>query len=136
MSIKNNALLWTVVLLSFQCRYGAATTGSIFGTLKDPSGAVIPGAQVTVTNISQGIQTKTTTDDKGNYKFPSLTVGHYNLEASAKGFKTAKRSDLVVDLDTALQNDLTMEVIEKVEEVDRRRKRRCRSRPPVRRWAK
>ena len=94
-----------------------ATTGSIFGTLKDPSGAVIPGATITVTNIAQGIQTKTTTDDKGAYTFPSLTVGRYNLVAEASGFKVAKRNDLVIDLDSALQTDLSMEMIEKIEEV-------------------
>ena len=117
MSIKNNALRGVVVLISLQMPIWGATTGSIFGTLKDPSGGVIPGAQVTVTNISQGIQTKTTTDEKGIYNFPSLTVGRYNLEAAARGFKIAKRSDLAIDLDTALQTDLTLEVIEKVEEV-------------------
>ena len=94
-----------------------ATTGSISGTLKDPSGAVIPGATVIATNTAQGIQTKTTTDDKGVYNFPSLTVGRYNLQAEAPGFKVAKRNDLVVDLDSALQIDLSMEMIEKIEEV-------------------
>jgi len=95
----------------------AATTGSIFGTLKDPSGAVIPGATITVTNIAQGIQTKTMTDDKGAYTFPSLTVGRYNLVAEASGFKVAKHNDLVIDLDSAVQTDLSMEMIEKIEEV-------------------
>jgi len=105
------------LLLSVAALSWGATTGSIFGTLKDPSGAVIPGAVITVTNTAQGIQTKTMTDDKGNYNFPSLTVGRYNLEAEAPGFKTVKRNDLVIDLDTALQTDLSMEMIEKIEEV-------------------
>ena len=115
---KINALLLVAVSL-FICpdMTRAATTGSIFGTLKDPSGAVIPGATIIVTNTAQGIQTKTMTDDKGNYNFPSLTVGRYNLEAEAPGFKTVKRNDLVIDLDTALQTDLSMEMIEKIEEV-------------------
>ncbi len=95
----------------------AATTGSIFGTLKDPSGAVIPGATITVTNTAQGIQTKTVTDEKGAYTFPSLTVGRYNLVAEASGFKVAKRNDLVIDLDSSVQTDLSMEMIEKIEEV-------------------
>ena len=105
------------LLLSVAALSWGATTGSIFGTLKDPSGAVIPGATITVTNTAQGIQTKTTTDDKGVYTFPSLTVGRYNLVAEASGFKAAKRNDLVIDLDSALQIDLSMEMIEKIEEV-------------------
>ena len=105
------------LLLSVAALSWGATTGSIFGTLKDPSGAVIPGAMIIVTNTAQGIQTKTTTDDKGVYTFPSLTVGRYNLVAEASGFKAAKRNDLVIDLDSALQIDLSMEMIEKIEEV-------------------
>jgi len=104
------------LLLSVAALSWGATTGSIFGTLKDPSGAVIPGAMIIVTNTAQGIQTKTTTDDKGVYTFPSLTVGRYNLVAEASGFKAAKRNDLVIDLDSALQIDLSMEMIEKIEE--------------------
>src|SRR5665213_1932813 len=110
-------LLVALSLFIFPSVTRAATTGSIFGTLKDPSGAVIPGGVITVTNTAQGIQTKTMTDDKGNYNFPSLTVGRYNLEAEAPGFKTVKRNDLVIDLDRALQTDLSMEMIEKIEEV-------------------
>ncbi len=95
----------------------AATTGSISGTLKDPSGAVIPGVSLTVTNTAQGIQRKTTSDDKGFYIFPSLPVGRYDLEAQVEGFRSAKRNGLVIDADSALHIDLTVEMIEKIEEV-------------------
>ena len=44
-------------------------------------------------------------------------MGRYNLEAEASGFKIVKRNDLVIDLDSALQTDLSMEMIEKIEEV-------------------
>src|SRR3978361_2129364 len=91
----------------------AATTGTISGTLKDPSGAVIPGATITVTNTAQGVQDKTKTDDKGVYPFPRLQVGRYSLQAEAQGFKTVKRNELAVDLDSALQIDLPMEMVEK-----------------------
>jgi Carboxypeptidase regulatory-like domain/TonB dependent receptor len=95
----------------------AATTGSISGTLKDPTGAVIPGAILIATNTAQGIQTKTTTDDKGFYTFPSLPVGRYDLQAQVEGFRPAKRTGLVIDADSALQIDLTVEMIERIEEV-------------------
>ena len=105
------------VLLSCHAALLAATTGSISGVLKDPTGAVIPGAMFTATNTAQGIQTKTTTDDKGFYKFPSLPVGRYDLQAQVEGFRTAKRTGLVVDADSALHIDLTVEMIERIEEV-------------------
>jgi hypothetical protein len=95
----------------------AATTGSISGTLKDPSGAVIPGVTLIATNMAQGIQNKTTSDDKGYYIFPSLPVGRYDLQAQVEGFRTVKRSGLVIDADSALHVDLTVEMIEKIEEV-------------------
>src|SRR4029079_5961734 len=95
----------------------AATTGSISGTLKDPSGAVIPGAMLVVTNTAQGIQTRTTTDNKGFYIFPSLSVGRYDLQAQVEGFRPAKRNGLTIDADSALHIDLTAEMIEKIEEV-------------------
>ena len=66
------------LLLSIGALCWGATGGSISGTLKDPSGAVIPGAMVIATNTAQGIQFKTTTDEKGFYIFPSLSVGRYN----------------------------------------------------------
>jgi Carboxypeptidase regulatory-like domain len=95
----------------------AGTTGSIAGTIKDQSGAVIPGAKLTVTHTTQGIQTKTTSDSKGDYTFPSLPVGRYDLQVTADGFKAQNRSGLTIDLDSALQIDLALELAQHVEEV-------------------
>jgi Carboxypeptidase regulatory-like domain len=95
----------------------AGTTGSISGTIKDPSGAVIPGAIVTVTNTAMGIARKTTADSKGDYAFGTLAVGRYDLEVSADGFRSYKRGGLIVDVDSALRVDPMMEMIEKSEVV-------------------
>ena len=94
----------------------AATTGSISGTVKDPSGAVIPGATVTATDTATNVQSKTVSDDKGFYAFPSLPVGRYNVKAE-EGFGTQARNNLQVDANGALVVDLTIEMAEKVEEV-------------------
>jgi len=83
----------------------------------DPSGAVIPGAEVIATSTTQGIANKTTTDTKGFYSFPSLPVGMYDVKAELTGFKVRTRKGLTVDLDSALQIDLTMEMAERIEEV-------------------
>src|SRR5436190_19432208 len=90
-------------LFALQC--WAATTGSISGTVKDPSGAVIPGATVTVTNTANGIQYKTMADSKGDYTFPTLTPGRYDLEVTAEGFRVNKRTALIVNADGALRID-------------------------------
>src|SRR5205085_5191083 len=95
----------------------AATTGSITGTVKDQSGAVIPRANITVTNTAQGIQTKTTSDSSGLYTFPSLTVGRYDLHAEADGFKPQNKAGITVDLDAVVQIDLSLELAARVEEI-------------------
>ncbi len=94
-----------------------ATTGSISGTVKDPSSAVIPGATVTATNTATNVATKTVTDDKGFYAFPSLPVGRYNVKVEEEGFGGQSRNNLDVDANGALVEDLTLEMAEKVEEV-------------------
>src|SRR5579884_2910229 len=117
--IVNNTLKLAGAALSliFSAGAYAATTGSIAGTVKDPTGAVVPGASIVVTNTAQGVQTKTTSDAKGAYTFPSLPVGTYDLKASITGFKEQTRKGLAVDLDAALQVDLTLELEQKSEEV-------------------
>lgn len=72
--IRSISLMLAAVLL-WHAALTAATTGSISGTIKDPSGAVLPGVALTATNPATGIQNKTTTDGSGFYSFPSLAVG-------------------------------------------------------------
>ena len=119
MYVKRIALfVCAALLLAMQSAIlTAATTGSISGTVKDPSGAVIPGVMVTATNSATNIQSKTTTDDKGFYAFPSLPVGRYIVKAELEGFGSPSRNNLDVDANGALVADLTMEMAEKVEEV-------------------
>ena len=76
----------------------AQTTGSIRGTLKDPSGAVIPGAQVTATLEGQNVPHVTTTDENGDYEFAVLPVGTYTLEVTATGFKKYAQKGIDVSL--------------------------------------
>lgn len=95
----------------------SAVTGSISGTITDPTGAVIPTASVTVTNVAQGVKTVAMADEKGVYTFPSLPVGTYNLLVEAPGFKPQTRDKIAVDLDSVQEFSFTLEVQEKVEEV-------------------
>ncbi|MBZ5633411.1 MAG: carboxypeptidase regulatory-like domain-containing protein [Acidobacteriia bacterium] len=94
-----------------------AVTGRITGTVKDASGGAIPGAMVTATNTEQNTQTKTTTDAKGDYAFPSLPVGNYEVQCESRGFRTEKRIGLVIDANAAIQLDLTLELAQRTEEV-------------------
>src|SRR5262249_61823155 len=71
---------------------GQTTTGSIVGTVSDPSGAVIAGANITVTNINTGIAVKTTSDSAGDYVVTPLSVGRYSVTVEAAGFKKTLRT--------------------------------------------
>lgn len=95
----------------------AATTGSISGTVKDPSGAVMAGATVIATETSTNVESKTMTDEKGFYAFPSLPVGRYSIKAEQTDFGTQVRNNLQVDTNSALVVDVTMQMAERVEEV-------------------
>ena len=110
-------VVFVYLLIALPALVRAATTGSISGTVKDPSGAVIPGATVTATASATNVQTKTVSDDKGFYSFPSLPVGRYNVKVEEEGFGSQGKSNLQVDANGALAVDLTLEMAEKVEEV-------------------
>jgi hypothetical protein len=88
----------------------AAANGSVGGVVTDRSGSVIPGATLTLTNTAQGIPYNTATDSKGAYSFPSVPVGRYDLAVDAPGFQRHHRTGLVIELNSALHLDLTLEV--------------------------
>src|SRR5207248_2034775 len=94
-----------------------AVTGRISGTIKDPSGAAIPGATITLTNTAQGLQTKTTTDASGNYSLPSVPVATYDILFEAQGFRAEKRTGLVIDANAAIEQNMTLELAQRTEEV-------------------
>ena len=105
-------MIWlTCLVAAFFLSSGTAFAqggGKITGIVKDPSGAVIPGATVSLTNTATGAKRATTTDNQGAYSFPALAVSQYDLEAQASGFLPQQRTGLVIDVDSALQVDLNL----------------------------
>ena len=104
-------------LLSFSALGWGAVTGRIAGTITDSTGAVVPKATITVTNVAQGIQAKTQSDDKGEYTFPSLAVGNYDILFEAKGFRSEKRTGLALDANAAVEQDMMLDVAQRADEV-------------------
>jgi hypothetical protein len=80
----------------------ASVGGSISGTVKDPSGNVVPNAQVTVRETGTEISHISHTDGKGYYIFPVLPVGHYLLDIQAAGFAGYERKDIALDTSAVL----------------------------------
>jgi hypothetical protein len=88
----------------------AGEGGKISGTAKDRSGAVIPKVTVTAIDSGTGFEQTVTTDDEGFYSFPSLPIGRYDLEFEAAGFAPYRRTGVVVDANTALTIDASLQV--------------------------
>ncbi len=91
-----------LLILAFACLAHpsiarAQTTATLSGTVQDPSGGVIPGAQVTLTNEATGEGRVVQTNGAGLYAFPSLVPATYTLQASAKGFETKKVTGIVLN---------------------------------------
>jgi hypothetical protein len=74
------------------------TTGTISGAVKDPSGAVLPGATVTATNVETGITRNTTSGGRGEYRLPALGVGTYDVQAEMAGFQTSVRKGITLNV--------------------------------------
>jgi hypothetical protein len=87
-----------------------SVTGSISGTVMDPSGAVIPGVAVVAHNTETSIQTSTHTNLAGFYSFPALPAGHYEVIITNKGFQGYRQTGLVLDVNSALRVDATLQL--------------------------
>lgn len=86
------------------------TTGGIQGTVKDPSGAVVPNAKVVVTGSSLVGSKEAQTDSAGYYRFANLPPGIYTVTVSAQGFKTVKREALPLEVGHLPTVDILLEV--------------------------
>ena len=91
--------------------------GTIEGTIKDESGAVLPGAAVLLKNEATGIVRETRTDATGVYKAPLLPVGSYEVTASLAGFATTRRPGQRLTVGSVLVADLSLKVATTQEEV-------------------
>lgn len=88
----------------------ADITGTISGTVRDQSGAVIPAATVTALNTRTGVKQSATTDSRGFYSFPELPIGDYQILIQKSGFKQYQQTQLVIDINTALRVDATLQL--------------------------
>ena len=92
--------------------------GSISGTVTDASGAALPGATVTITNVRTDVTFVARTNEVGFYTAPSLPVGDYVVAAELAGFKTAIKRGLTLQVDEGARVDLSMELGEMTERVE------------------
>jgi hypothetical protein len=90
--------------------YAQSVSGTILGTVTDPSGAVISEAKITVTNEGTGLTRSVTSDRNGEYVIPSIPTGRYTVIAELTGFKVLALSNIEVGVDQRARIDLKLEV--------------------------
>jgi hypothetical protein len=117
---RRTALIFgTILSLLFFGRPNASAQvsgGSISGTVKDMTGAVVPVADVSIRNAATGVQQSTQTNSDGFYAFPAVPIGQYQLDISRPGFKPYQRA-VTIDVNTKLEADVTLEMGEETQSV-------------------
>src|SRR5438105_4745775 len=114
LSVSVIALIALCTPLMAQVSLGS---GSIEGTVQDASGAVVPDAQIRVTNVNTGVSRTTVTDSEGRYTVLSLPIGDYEVRAEAKGFRATVRSGVTLVIGRTAIVDFAMTVGEVSETV-------------------
>jgi hypothetical protein len=94
-----------------------AVTGTLLGNITDSSGAAMPGATVTATDVDKNISRNAVTNEAGYFIFTSLPNGNYTVEAELQGFKKTARQGVKVDVNTTVRVDLSLSVGQMSEEV-------------------
>ncbi|MGB6692110.1 MAG: carboxypeptidase-like regulatory domain-containing protein [Terracidiphilus sp.] len=89
-------ILGFVLLLLASPAIAQLSTASVNGVVRDPQGAVIPGAAIVLRNVETSVERTSVSNGSGEYVFLDITPGHYTLQASAKGFKPEKIDEFVL----------------------------------------
>lgn len=103
-------LTLSAVLALASSTFGQSPLGTITGTVTDPQGASVPGADVTARHVGTNLAYKGRTSDSGVFVIPSLPIGAYEVTLTAAGFKTFVRSGIVLEVAQRMRLDVALEV--------------------------
>lgn len=107
----NRFLVITIAILLSLISINAQTSrGTVSGTVKDPNGAVVPGATVTLVNTSTAVERSAQTNNEGFYRFDAVDLGNYSVRIAAVSFGTVNKSGVVVNANqtSTVDADLTL----------------------------
>ena len=113
------ALIATLFVSIFAAMPASAQVlyGSIVGTVEDPTGAVVPGATVTLSNPATGLTREAKADDQGRYTIPNILPGSYEVKVASQGFRTSTRTGVDISINTVTRVDMKLEVGQMTEQV-------------------
>jgi hypothetical protein len=109
---------FAVVLLATGVPAAAQTFGDISGEIRDTSGASIPGAQITLTNVDTNATRLAQSNDAGLYSFPALPPGNYSLRVEKQGFKASTRTGIQLQVQQSARFDIELPVGQVSESVE------------------
>jgi hypothetical protein len=101
-------LLLALLSISFPS-FSQLNLGHIYGAVTDPTGASVPGAAVTVTDVERGVVRNLTTDSSGEYSAPSLIPGTYSVKVMASGFNPFNRQAIAVGVGQEIRIDVPLQ---------------------------
>jgi outer membrane receptor protein involved in Fe transport len=109
---RSNVSLLAVcfLLLATVASFAQTFTGTIRGSVRDSSGAVVPNTSITVSNMGTGIATSAQVDASGNYVVPLLPPGQYSVQAEADGFKKFIREGITLQIQQQASVDIVLEI--------------------------
>src|SRR3989449_864471 len=110
-------LIFALIVLGTCLSVAQTSTATILGTVKDASGALIPGVSITVKHTESGLTRNVVSGERGGYNLPLLPVGAYEITTTMPGFKLAVRSGINLVVGQEAVVDLTLEVGANTEQV-------------------
>lgn len=116
-SFTRAAILTSLLLAGSVFGFGQVNTGTLTGIITDPSGAVIPGAVVKVTNASTGLTRSVASNSSGSYVISGLPLGSYSLSVSARGFTTQTRRGLQPTAGQSMVMDFKLSILKATQTV-------------------
>src|SRR5438552_9046 len=105
--MRSTSILFLVCSFSLLAQTPSAT---VVGRVTDPSGGVVPGITVTVTNVDRNVSQQATSNELGDFTIPYLQPGRYTLETKGDGFRSYKHSDFRLAVDQIMRVDIQLEV--------------------------
>jgi len=108
--VKFCSLMLAITFVLAATAFGQSSQGAMGGTVTDPTGAVVPGAQVVVVNAATGAKSQTVSTSAGNYKFTELSVGAYTVTTTAPGFASAVDTGVQVTINSTTALDVKLKV--------------------------
>src|ERR1035438_9517134 len=96
----------------------AQTTTTLYGAVTDKSGAIVPGAEVTATNIDTNFTRNVKTNPEGQYRLEFMPIGNYRVEVSATGFKKSVQKGITLDINVMARVDASLDVGTMTDEID------------------